>query len=659
MRTETVSCPLLEWVQTEYGTGNTRFAKAGRRDVAGWMKKHGELIAALASGVFIAAGWLLASFEWKTASIFVFLAAYAIGGYAKAREGVEDTIRNRRLNVELLMILAAIGSAVIGYWMEGALLIFIFALSGALEQYTTDRNRRELSKLMTMKPEEAWLVRDGAERKVAVKALAVGDRVRVKPGERVPVDGIIAEGSTSVDESAITGESLPVGKGPGNEVFAGTVNLRGSVLVEMTKPSTETLFQKIMNLVQNAQEEQPPSQRVLERFEGPYVKAVLAITGALLVVPPFLAGWSWTETFYRAMVFLVVASPCALVASVMPAALAAIATGARRGILFKGGVHLENLARLKAVAFDKTGTLTAGKPAVTDVIVRDDLDEETLLANTVALENHSGHPLAGAIVRFAKARLSGKDGSGMLAAPEAMEDVAGHGVKGVIGGVAWMAGNAAFVGREEADAFADGAAARLAEQGKTLVFVRDGTGIAGLIALKDEIRPEAEEAVRELKRAGLRTVMLTGDRRQTAAAIAGESGIDEFVAECLPETKAGHVAGLKNRWGVVAMVGDGINDAPALASATVGIAMGGGTDVAMETADVVLMKNDLRKIAEAVRLSKRMNRIIRQNIAFSIAVILLLIASNFMQSLSLPLGVIGHEGSTILVILNGLRLLKA
>jgi Cd2+/Zn2+-exporting ATPase len=659
MHTETVSCPLLEWVQTEYGPGKTRFAKAGRRDVAGWMKKHGELMAALASGVLIAAGWLSATFEWKTASIFVFLAAYVIGGWAKAREGVEDTIRNRRLNVELLMILAAIGSAVIGYWMEGALLIFIFALSGALEQYTTDRNRRELSKLMAMKPEEAWLVRDGAERKVAAKALAVGDRVRVKPGERVPVDGVIAEGSTTVDESAITGESLPVGKAPGDEVFAGTVNLRGSVVVEMTKPSAETLFQKIMDLVQNAQEEQPPSQRFLERFEGPYVKAVLAITGALLVVPPFLAGWGWTETFYRAMVFLVVASPCALVASVMPATLAAIATGARRGILFKGGVHLENLARLKAVAFDKTGTLTAGRPVVTDVIVRDGLDGEVLLANAAALENHSGHPLAGAIVRFAEARLSGKDGSGMLAAPEAMEDVAGHGVKGVIGGETWMAGNAAFVGREEADAFADGAAARLSEQGKTLVFVRDGKGIAGLIALKDEIRPEAEEAVRELKRAGLRTVMLTGDRRQTAAAIAAESGVDDFVAECLPETKAGHVAGLKNRWKSVAMVGDGINDAPALASATVGIAMGGGTDVAMETADVVLMKNDLRKIAEAVRLSKRMNRIIRQNIVFSIAVILMLIASNFMQSLSLPLGVIGHEGSTILVILNGLRLLKA
>jgi Cd2+/Zn2+-exporting ATPase len=670
MKAETVNCPLLEWVQTEYGTRGTQTDRAaglrrtGRTRFAGFRRKaarlarHGELIAALASGALTAFGWLLSELDWKTASVSVFLAAYAIGGFAKAREGMEDTIRNRRLNVELLMILAAAGSAAIGYWTEGALLIFIFAMSGALEQYATDKNRRELTRLMALKPETAWLIRDGRERRVSVKALAVGDRIRVKPGERVPVDGRIVDGVTAVDESAITGESIPVGKSPGDEVLAGTVNLRGSLVVEMTKPSGETLFQKIMDLVENAQSEKPPSQQFLERFEGPYVKAVLAATGILLAVPPLAFGWPFSEAFYRSMVFLVVASPCALVASVMPATLAAIAGGAKRGILVKGGVHLEHLARVKAVAFDKTGTLTAGRPAVTDVIARDDLDADELAARVALLERHSGHPLAAAIVRHAAEGPAGRIAE-RLPAPEAVEDIAGLGVKGVIGGDVWMAGSASFVGRGEAESFAGGAAGRLADEGKTLVFVRDGRGIAGLIALKDELRPEAAEAVRRLREAGIRTVMLTGDRKQTAAAIAGESGIDEFAAECLPEGKVRELQSLRRRFKSVAMVGDGINDAPALATATVGIAMGGGTDAALEVADVVLMKNDLVKIADAIRLAKRMNRIIRQNIAFSVAVILLLIAANFAQSLALPAGVIGHEGSTILVILNGLRLLKS
>ncbi|WP_409304365.1 heavy metal translocating P-type ATPase [Peribacillus sp. SCS-155] len=618
------------------------------------IQPHAELIAALFSGVLILAGWFLSKNGMEAPSITLFILAFIIGGFAKAKEGIEETIQNKELNVEMLMVLAAIGSAIIGYWTEGAILIFIFAVSGALETYTMNKSHKEISALMDLQPEEALrILSNGIEERVPVSKLQIGDFILVKPGERVPADGKISEGSSNLDESAITGESLPVSKSVNEEVFAGTVNLRGTLTIEITKSASETLFQKIIILVQSAQSEKSPSQLFIEKFEGTYVKVVLAVVLLMMVLPHFLLDWSWTETFYRAMILLVVASPCALVASIMPATLSAISNGARSGILFKGGIHLENLGNLKAIALDKTGTLTKGKPEVTDIIVREDITEEDFLFHVASIEKYSNHPLASAIVQHAQKSLSN-----ILVKPETMEDIAGYGVNARIKNVEWKIGKADFVGRRDAEEFQNGIALTLSAEGKTVVYAKDHKGIAGIMALKDQVREETIRAIEELKKENIYTVMLTGDGENTARAIASDSHMDEYISECLPETKVDEIKKLKQRYGTVAMVGDGINDAPALATASVGIAMGEGTDVALETADVVLMKNDLPRIAEAVKLSKKMNTIIKQNIIFSISVIMVLIATNFLQFLDLPYGVIGHEGSTILVILNSLRLLK-
>lgn len=617
------------------------------------IKEHGELIAALASGIIILIAWRLNVAGLETASVIAYLTAFVIGGFAKAKEGIEDTIADKRLNVELLMILAAVGSAIIGYWAEGAILIFIFAVSGALETYAMNKSHREISALMAMQPEEAWLVRDHLEPvKVSIDTLELGDYLLIKPGERVPADGVIVKGTSSIDEAAISGEPIPVSKNIGDEVFAGTVNLNGLITMEMTKPNNETLFQKIIALVQSAQSEKSPSQQFIEKFEGTYVNVVLITVAVMMFLPHFALGWDWTTTFYRAMVLLVVASPCALVASIMPATLAAISNGAKQGILFKGGLHLEHLSVLNVLAVDKTGTLTQGKPVVTDMIVRPDLDEKTTLHALASIEAQSNHPLAQAITRYAREQQVGE-----FTQP-AIEDVPGWGIKATIQQHHYTVGKPEFVGKDEAAQFANHAADRLAQEGKTVIFMKDEQGIAALVALKDTVRQEAKDAVAALKQLGVKVVMLTGDNEKTAHVIAQEAGVDEYVAECLPETKVTYIKQYLASDKFVGMVGDGINDAPALATATTGIAMGEGTDVALETADMVLMKNDLSKIAYAIKLSRKMQRIVKQNIIFSISVIALLIISNFLQVVDLPLGVIGHEGSTILVILNGLRMLR-
>ncbi|RLL43673.1 cadmium-translocating P-type ATPase [Oceanobacillus piezotolerans] len=618
--------------------------------------EHIELIAALFSGFLILLTWSLESHISESFYVTLHIIAFVIGGYAKAKEGITETIRTKRLNVEMLMIFAAIGSVIIGYWTEGAILIFIFALSGALETYSLNKSNKAISALMELQPEKATLIVNGHESPVPVSSLQIGDKILVRAGERIPADGKIVKGSSTVDESVITGESMPVNKLMKNEVYASTVALDGTLQVEITTKPTETLFQKIIDMVQNAQEEKSPSQLFIEKFEGTYVNVVLAAVAIMMFLPYLVFGWTLTESVYRALVLLVVASPCALVASITPATLSAISNAARKGVLFKGGVHVENLSHVKAIALDKTGTLTKGKPEVTDAHFKTDhgMDEVYITAAVGAIENESTHPLAQAITAYSRKQIEGKTEIEV----QNMKNVSGNGVTAMIEGRKWEIGKPEFVGKEKAEAFLGGVASELAAQGKTVVFAKADEELVSVFALKDTIRQTTKEAIKQLKDKGIVPVMLTGDNERTAKAVAEEAGIDQYIANCLPEEKVEHIKALRSKYKNIAMVGDGINDAPALASANVGIAMGEGTDVALETADMVLMKNDLSRITNTVTLSSRLNRIVKQNVVFSLGVIVILILTNYMQILDLPLGVIGHEGSTILVILNGLRLLK-
>ncbi|WP_286949725.1 heavy metal translocating P-type ATPase [Exiguobacterium sp. UBA4551] len=611
--------------------------------------EHHELILALFSGILILVAYGLEKFNAASAVyVTLYLSAYVIGGYAKAKEGLTETYQEKTLNVELLMILAAIGAAAIGYWMEGAILIFIFALSGALETYTMNKNERALQSLMSLQPEEATrLNANGQLEVVGIEQLAIGNLVYVRPGERIPVDGVIVRGQAAIEEASITGESIPVEKQTGDTVYNSTVNMNGVLTIEMTKAADESLFQKIIHMVQNAQSEQSPSAQFIERFESRYVKIVLLVVALMMVLPHYVIGWTFETSIYRAMILLVVASPCALVASITPAALSAIAASAKNGVLFKGGAHIETLGQVDTIVFDKTGTLTTGKPVVTESHYAEGMDVRTVQQAVASIEAQSNHPLAQAIVNHLKTDVR---------EPSTFKDVTGYGIEATVDGITYRIGKRAFH-----DGLDDPFVAMeqsLKEQGHTIVYVSNGAQIVALYALRDTIRPEAKTAIAALNDLGIATIMLTGDNPVTAAAISREAGLTDFVAECLPEDKVRYIKQYQTEGRTVAMVGDGINDAPALALAHVGIAMGEGTDAALETADVVLMKNDLGRLAYAVHKARKMNRIVKQNITLAIGVILLLIASNLSQFLIMPFAVVGHEGSTILVILNGLRLLQ-
>lgn len=627
----------------------------GRKPRFDWVRllRHREMLLALGSGVLMLAAWawgIQGTMPWI--SVALYIAAYAVGGFVKAREGLITLVKERDLDVNLLMIAAALGAASIGYWNEGAMLIFIFALSGALESFASDRSRKDISALIAMKPDTALRVGGDGMEVVPVEALETGDLLLVKPGEVIPADGTIRTGSSAVNQSAITGESIPVDKQPGDGVYAGTLNGEGAIYVEVTSPAEGTLFAKIITLVEQAQQEVPETQRFIKRLEGVYAKTIVAATLALILLSPWLIGWSWSFAFYKAMVFLVVASPCAIVSSVMPAMLSAMSKSARKGVLFKAGAHMDHLGGIRVVAFDKTGTLTAGSPAVTGLYTAEGFDPREVLAACAAAESLSEHPLAQAIVRQAEA-----EGLPLRGAEE-LRALPGWGIEAEVSGATWRVGKADDGDSQLPALLAEQLRAWIAE-GHTVSAIQRNGVYAGLIALRDEVRPQAKAAIARLHELGIAVAMLTGDRSVTANALAGEIGVDLVYGDLLPQEKVEHVKALRERYGSVAMVGDGVNDAPALAAASLGIAMGGGgSGAALEVADVVLMNDSIERIAETIALARRARRIVKQNLTFAGAVILMLIVSNFAAGIALPLGVVGHEGSTLLVILNGLRLLR-
>jgi len=577
------------------------------------------------------------------------IVAYVAGGYYGAKKALESLFAGK-IDVDLLMILAAVGAAIIGQWREGAILLFLFSLSNVLQDYAIGRSRQAIGSLLALHPKFAKVKRGGGIAQVEISAIRVGDIVLIEPGERIPVDGEVAAGNSAVDESPITGESIPVDKSAGALVYAGTLNRQGILDVRATRSAGNTTLARIIKLVEEAQESKAPTQRFLDRFEQTYAKLIIFGVALYILAPPALGLSDFHSSFYRAMVLMTVASPCALVISVPSAFISAIAAAARMGVLFKGGASLEHLAEVKVVAFDKTGTLTIGRPKVTGVVVNAPHTESDVIRTAASVEARSEHPLAEAIVEYARRRTV------KLETPEAFEAIPGQGLRATLGGRLVRIGRISQLQQVSSmPASLEGERTRLESEGNTVVAVLRDAEWLGLIALADKRRDDAAQLVTELGRQGIAVALLTGDNERAAHAIARQVGISRVYAELLPEEKARIVRQLRRDHGPVAMVGDGINDAPALAVADIGIAMGGaGTDIALETADVVLMGDRLARLLDAFRVSSRAKRVVWQNIAFSLAVIALLIVGVFAAQLPLPIGVLGHEGSTVIVVLNGL-----
>ncbi len=585
----------------------------------------------------------------------LFLAGVVLGGYLPARNGVSVLINAREFDMNLLMTIAVLGAAVIGELEEAAAVVFLFSLGNALQGYTLDKTRNSIRALMEITPNEALVRRGTTEMTLPVEEIQIGDIIIVRPGERIAMDGRVHAGYSTVNQAPITGESLPVEKQTGDEIYAGTMNERGSLEVEVTRLAQDNTISRIISMVEEAQGQKAPSQQFIDRFAKYYTPVVIAFAALIAAVPPLAFGQPFVKWFYQAMALLLVACPCALVISTPVSIVSAIGNAARNGVLFKGGMYLEEAGALSVVAFDKTGTLTEGRPQVTDIVAVKGQSDMELLSIAAAIESRSEHPLAEAIVKHAKEQ--GLQIPGVAA----FEAITGKGAQAVVNGRFYQIGNSRLfleqaIGLKnlEDDVY------RLQGEGKTVMLLGDNSRILGLIAVADVLRENSRQAVTRLKNLGIqKIIMLTGDNENTARAIVAQAGVDDFRAELMPEDKVQVIKELLKEHGKVAMVGDGVNDAPAMALSTVGIAMGAaGTDTALETADVALMTDDLNKISYVADLSRRTLSIIKQNIFLALIIkglILLLVVPGW---LTLWLAVVADVGSTLLVTLSGMRLLR-
>ncbi|MGE0127638.1 MAG: heavy metal translocating P-type ATPase [Blastocatellales bacterium] len=626
-----------------------------KEGVAAFFAERRELIFALLAGAFVLAGWLAGRFfgasEWVTTPLY--LAAYLFGGWDIARHAVHS-LREKQFDTDLLMVLAALGAGALGEFFEGGLLLFLFSLGHALEEMALDRARDAVRKLGDLAPKTALVLRDGKENEVSVEQLIVDDTVIVRPGVRIPVDGAILSGASAVNQAPVTGESVPVEKAVGDKVFAGTINGDGALEVKVTRLAKDNTLARVMQMVEEAQTQKTRTQQMTEKFTRWFVPAVLIGVALMIVVPPLLGG-TFRDSFLRAMTLLVACSPCALALGTPSAMLAGIAQAARKGLLIKGGAHLETLGALTTIAFDKTGTLTHGQPEVTDVVTADaNRNADEFLAMAAAVESRSGHPLAQAVVRAASNR------SLTLPLTGELTSFTGRGIRSTVNGADVLIGN-----RKLFDEFSVAIPATLRAQmesleadGKTTMIVGIGGAAAGVIALADTPRADAKATLQRLKQLGIRqTLLLTGDNRRVGEKMASLLGLDAVRAELMPEDKVTAIRELA-AGETVAMVGDGVNDAPALAAASVGIAMGGaGTDVALETADVALMGDELSKLPFAIGLGRATRAIVFQNLAISALVIAFLIVTSILGVVGIGLAIIFHEGSTLVVVANSLRLL--
>ncbi len=623
-----------------------------------WMQERWALILVALAGLFFLTGWLGETFFSlpQNIALVFYILAYIAGGYDIATHAIPGLFKGN-FDTDVLMLAAAAGAAILGEWPEGAFLLFLFSLGHAGEHYALDRARSAVNALGELMPKTARVKRGDQIVEEPVAQLRVGDVVIVRPGDRVPVDGEVVSGNSAIDQSPITGESVPVEKTSGDEVFAGTINQEAALDVRVTRLARDNTLSRIMQMVAEAQSQQSPTQQFTQKFTAKFVPAVLILVVLVAVAPPLFGWMPWQESFYRAMLLLVAASPCALALGTPASVLAGIAQAARNGVLIKGGVHLENLGGVKVMAFDKTGTLTEGKFQVTDMVPLNGAGPDELLRITAAVEQQSNHPLALAIVRAAQER-------GLtLPLANGLENVTGRGVRSEVDGRPVLIGSLKLFHETDnhiQDDIVIQTITQFEGEGKTTMAVSHGGQFLGVLALADTPRPGVKETLQQLLNLGVqKLIMLTGDNDNVARQIAKEVGVTDVQAELLPEDKLTAIKQLLQTHGAVAMTGDGVNDAPALATATVGIAMGGaGTAVALETADVALMADDLSKLPFAVGLSRASRAIIKQNLGVSLGVIGLLLVTSVIGVMDLSWAVVLHEGSSIVVVTNALRLLR-